>query len=755
MAAPVSAGALREDRIQPARAGRRRRAGFVPRPRLVRRLIEEEEATTVLISAPAGYGKTSLLSEWAQYDPRPFGWVEPCQGHNAAGRLIASLARAMHGVEPLERSLVEGAEALGGDGRAAMREELLGELTAVVASMGGNRAPAVLVLDGLDVRSRESQRVVAALAAAMPPAGKLALAARTLPGIPLGRMRVEGSLLELRSDDLAMNSYEAHRLLGGAGLELGRADLDRLLALTEGWPAGLYLAALSLRSRAQLPVALESFAADDPRVRDYVEEEVLAPLDAEQREFLLCASILPALSAERCDAALARTDSAAMLRALSGRNLIAAPVGSDPPLARCNPLLREVLQAELAGRGVQLAELHRRASQWFAAQGQLEPAVSHAAACGDTEIAGELIWANAVSEAQQAGGAELARRLAGFSDEQLAGCASLALSAAHCQLAAGRLEPAARWGRAASAALQRQASAAPDRSLAAGLAVIDAAAGSGGLAAMNAQALRACELVDDASPWRAAGCLLQGVFRHLSGDRTVARGLLGESVHRSAMSLPQTELVAIAQLTLMDAEDGDWERAQDRVETARRRMAANGLARHPTSALMLAVAAWVAAQEGNAEQAKRDLGCSTAQLAELGEFIPWYMVETRVTLARVAIGLGDVERARVLLSQASRVARSIEDCPVFHRWLDDAWGAIDDLSAVALTGPRSLTMAELRILRFLPTHLSFREIGERLHVSTNTVKSQAHSIYGKLGTSSRSEAVARAAGLGLISVAVI
>jgi LuxR family transcriptional regulator, maltose regulon positive regulatory protein len=124
-------------------------------------------------------------------------------------------------------------------------------------------------------------------------------------------------------------------------------------------------------------------------------------------------------------------------------------------------------------------------------------------------------------------------------------------------------------------------------------------------------------------------------------------------------------------------------------------------------------------------------------------------------LARASIRLGETVRARQLLSQASRMARSIDDCPLFHTWLDEAWGSIDELSAVALSGPSSLTMAELRILRFLPTHLSFREIGERLHVSTNTVKSQAHAIYGKLGTSSRSEAVARASRLGLIDVSVI
>jgi LuxR family transcriptional regulator, maltose regulon positive regulatory protein len=130
-------------------------------------------------------------------------------------------------------------------------------------------------------------------------------------------------------------------------------------------------------------------------------------------------------------------------------------------------------------------------------------------------------------------------------------------------------------------------------------------------------------------------------------------------------------------------------------------------------------------------------------------------VQARVALARACIRLADVGLARTLLSQASRHARRMPDAAVFRSWLDGAWSEIDGLGASALMGPSSLTMAELRILRFLPTHLSFREIGSRLHVSTNTVKSQAHAVYAKLGVASRSEAVARASALGLIEVRVI
>jgi LuxR family maltose regulon positive regulatory protein len=124
-------------------------------------------------------------------------------------------------------------------------------------------------------------------------------------------------------------------------------------------------------------------------------------------------------------------------------------------------------------------------------------------------------------------------------------------------------------------------------------------------------------------------------------------------------------------------------------------------------------------------------------------------------LAHAAVQLADVPLARASLSRASRVLRRLSDAPEFRTLLDSAWAEIDERGASALSGPAALTLAELRILRFLPTHLSFREIGERLHVSTNTVKTQAHAVYGKLDAASRSEAVDAARALGLIQAAVV
>ncbi len=727
------------------------------RPRLARRLVGERDASTVVIAAPPGYGKTALLAEWAEHDPRPFIWAALCERHNDPAHLLTSLALALDELEPLDPGLLEAALALDGAGSPGEVEDLLSHLTPLLAAMGATRQPAVLVLDDLQtLRCRQALDVVSAFAAAMSPAGKLAVASRGEPDLSLGRLRVEHSLLELGADDLAMTSYEAHQLLAGSGVELGRADLERLVAVTEGWPAGLYLASLSLRTEPDAGAAVRGFTGEEHSVRAYVTDEILAPLVPELREFLVRTSVLAVLSSGACDAVLERVGSAGVLAELSSSGLMLAPIDSGHRRFRCQSMLRNVLLVELeTAHADEVEDLHMRAAAWCTAQGDMEAAVDHAVASGDADRAGGLIWEHFAAGAHQTPDARLERWLGAFREDQVADCAALALSAAHVQLGMGRLDLAERWARAASGAIEREPDVEPPRSIVAGLALIEAAAGREGPARMNEQAERAYALVDEDSPWRPACCLLRGVFRHLSGDRDGAREMFGEAVHRSAAAASQTEVLALAQIALMDAEDLDWECAQDRVGLAVERMTAHGLADHATSALVLAISAWIAGRQGNAEQAKRDLRRASTQLGKLDAFMPWYLVETRVVLARVAIRLGDVVQARALLSQASRVVRSTEDCPVFHTWLDDAWGMIDELSAVALSGPSSLTMAELRILRFLPTHLSFREIGERLHVSTNTVKSQAHSIYGKLGTSSRSQAVARAAALGLISVTVV
>jgi LuxR family maltose regulon positive regulatory protein len=166
---------------------------------------------------------------------------------------------------------------------------------------------------------------------------------------------------------------------------------------------------------------------------------------------------------------------------------------------------------------------------------------------------------------------------------------------------------------------------------------------------------------------------------------------------------------------------------------------------------VFAASAAARAHQDRADEAKRDLRRAMDLLLALGEYIPWYGAEARVLLAHASLSLADAVGARTLLAEASRLARRTPGAVIFEHWFEESWAYMDTIAESILAGPSSLTIAELRILRFLPSHRSFREIGTQLGVSSNTVKTQAHAVYRKLGAASRSEAVARAAEAGLIS----
>jgi LuxR family maltose regulon positive regulatory protein len=228
--------------------------------------------------------------------------------------------------------------------------------------------------------------------------------------------------------------------------------------------------------------------------------------------------------------------------------------------------------------------------------------------------------------------------------------------------------------------------------------------------------------------------------------------VLEEGARCGAVSAPNAQVQCLAQLALMAADRDDGAGAAAFAARARAQVDHYGLDGYPTSALVFAVSAAVRARRDRLDEARDDLRQAVRLLEQLVDYYPWYEGETRVALARAALGLGDLPAAREQIAAASRAARRVPEAVVLHRWVADADTQADVVSAAAVAGFASLTTAELRILRFLPTHLSFREIAARLYVSANTVKTQAHAVYRKLDASSRSQAVARAGQLGLLDV---
>jgi LuxR family transcriptional regulator, maltose regulon positive regulatory protein len=345
------------------------------------------------------------------------------------------------------------------------------------------------------------------------------------------------------------------------------------------------------------------------------------------------------------------------------------------------------------------------------------------------------------------------RCLARFTPEETAASASLALVAASSHLVRGERELAEHWAAAADRALE----GAPARqapSLQAGVAAVRAAIARDGLARMRDDAARAYELGPDDSAWRSLDRLLEGTASHLLGDRERARALLREGARLALIAAPAVNALCLAQLALLALEAGDRREGAELAGRARAQVERARLGDQPTMSLVLAVSALARAQLGQLEAAASDAADATRLFERLGDAAPWYHAETGIVLGRVMAALNDVASARSLLDGAAFAAAAVPDGAELTAWLADARERLDARCASAAVEPASLTGAELRILRLLPTHLSFREMGSQLYVSPNTVKTQAQAVYRKLDASSRSEAVARARELGLLDVIV-
>jgi LuxR family transcriptional regulator, maltose regulon positive regulatory protein len=716
--------------------------GLIDRPRLLATLNDARHLPVISVVAPAGYGKTSLLAEWSAQDSRPSVWLACEQWHGDPISLVRALLAPYAAIEPSDVPA-----------RGSGRSELNlapPTLPTLIESLERGSQPLVLILDDVHMLAdRPSAEVLATIAEHLPAGSQLLLASRRPVPLPTGRLRAHRALLELGPRELAMSDTEADRLLCLAGVSCAFADTQALVERTEGWPAALYLAALSAAQDPDPQASLAGFSGHCPDIADYLRDEFLDELDAPQREFLTLTSVCARLSGPLCDALLERPDSVEVLDDLlaAGFPLLACERDSY----RLHPLLREMLDGELHHADPALAtELHLRASDFHAALLDFDKAIDHAVAAHEPRRAGELMWSQLPHYLSQGRLHFVRAHLARFPDEDFADQAPLALTAAYSALALGELRQADHYGLLGAAALARQSEPPDVTSLATGLELIEALVADRSVAPLGRRAAQAYDLEAEDSPWRSICCLFQGVSDHLLGDPAGARSHLEQGVRRSAVASPHVETLCLSQLAVIAVEEGDWDNGIDLIARAVRQVERHGLSSYPTAALTFAVSADVRAHAGSVDEGKRDARHAAQLLGRLSDFIPWYEAETRIMLARAALRLADVTAARALLAEASRLARRVPDAVIFGGWLEDTWELLDSAAIDALAGPSTLTMAELRILRFLPTHLSFREIGLRLRVSTNTVKTQAHAVYRKLEVSSRSEAVARASSIGLL-----
>jgi LuxR family maltose regulon positive regulatory protein len=696
----------------------------VRRTRLVRRLTRATAPLAMLV-APAGYGKTTLLQQWAETDPRPVAWIPLTEEDNDPVQLLAAIA--------------------------AHLDEIAGFAPRLAWALEPPRRPMILVLDDAHLlREPSALDALRTLSEHVAPGSTLALASRGELGLPVGRMRSEGVVTELGTPDLAMDEDEAATFLRRTGLPLSPEEVALIFRRTEGWPAGLRLAALSLQAQDDPSAAAARFAGDDRFVVDYLRDELLAHLDPDDVAFLTRTSLLGPLTGPLCDSVLGRRGSGRVLRELAHANFLVAPVDRSEQRFRTHPMLADMLRVELRrDEPDREAEIHRRASAWHEQHDELDRAIEHAAAAGDHERAGALLWRLTPSYAASGRADALGGWLDDFGDARIGMHPTLSLAAAVHRLMRGDRDRAERWADAAERGLGPTTGASRD-SLLAGLAIVRSGVARDGVERMDEDAARAYALSDADSPWRALACVFRGAAALATGDPEGARIQLDEGARRGADGAPGARVLCLAQLALLALEQEDWDHGAQLAGRACDEVAKAGLGDAPACALVFAVAAFARAHSGRVEEARDDVQASRRLLAMLTEGTPWFGLQARIALARAELRLSDAAAARELLAEATRMLRAASAGITLQEWVDDGWERADTFAAGAVAGPTSLTTAELRVLRFLPSHLSFREIAARLHVSANTVKSQAHAVYRKLDASSRSEAVARARDVGLV-----
>jgi LuxR family maltose regulon positive regulatory protein len=568
--------------------------------------------------------------------------------------------------------------------------------------------------------------------------------------LPVASLRVGAPLLEIGAYELALSRREAEMLLRSCGVEPAEDELLELLRQTEGWAAGVYLTALA--SRALSDPGDDARAEPDGRyVADYVEAEYLERLTPRERAFLRRTSVLEKMSGALCDAVLERDDSAASLRALERSNLFLVPVDHERGWYRYHRLFRDLLSRELADTEPELVSvLNRRAAEWYEAHDDPEAALGHAHAAGDNDGAARILSSIALKVHHSGRAALLETWLRPFDDDdRLERYPGVAVNGCRIHAVRGRPEDAERW----LAAAERGA-VAHRRGIAAVrpcISVMRSALCASGPAKMLADAQAAVAKLGSDATWRPSALLVEGAAAILLGNDAKADPLLAEAaLEAERLGSTETLVVALAERALLAAARGDYHEAEALATEACELLDETELTDYSTSALALAASARAMLRHGLWEKARTQLTLAQNVLPTLTYALPWLAVQARLELGHACVTLRDHGAAQQMLDEARDVFAVKPKLGV----LSDAVEALaDEIDAMPANGNgvgSGLTAAELRLLPLLSTHLSFREIGERLFVSRNTIKTQAISVYRKLGVSSRSEAIERAVELGLV-----
>ena len=717
------------------------------RTALVNRLRGASSVPLVTVVAPAGFGKTTLLSQWASRDPRPFAWVSIDERDNDPTVLLTHIAAAIGQISPIDPMVVD-----------ALRSPAPSVWTAAVPRLGSMlrtiAQPVVLVLDNADVlRPGDSADAVGALAEHLTPGSTVVLAGRVHPPLPIAALRAGGRLLEVSRDMLALRRREAHLLLRDAGVELTEPDVAELLRRSEGWAAGLYLATLALRDPDAGSTEAVNVGGDDRYLADYFRSEYLAGLTTEQRAFLRRTSVLDTMCGPLCDAVLEREDSALQLERFDEANLFLVPLDHHGGWYRYHHLFKDLLRRELGQHEAgSIPALQQRAADWFEDRGEAEAAVEYAAAAGDTDRVARLITSFVLPVYQSGRIGAVEGWLDRFHEADLTTYPTVAVLGAWIYALRGRPADAERWLAAAEkAGLDEVAPPDGSTTVRPWIALVRAALCRDGVDQMLSDAEDAVAGLPDQSLWRPTALLLQGAALVLLGDDHHGDAVLADAVDAAeSLDATATRVTAISERAVVAASRNDHDAAEALALEARSLVTNGGGDTEAACALESATSARALLRHNRWAEARAELASAGRLTPSLTYALPWLAVQARLELVRAHVTLRDAEGARAMLSEIGQILRHRPRLGGLFEQTGELQREVDAMPEARPGKGSGLTGAELRLLPLLATHLSFREIGERLFVSRNTVKTQAISLYRKLGVSSRSDAIDRATRLGLV-----
>jgi LuxR family maltose regulon positive regulatory protein len=732
------------------------RSEHVPRLALLKLLKENSKRKLTLLDAPAGYGKTTLLTEWyhSEESNLSFAWVSLDEQDNDVVRLWRHVIEALSQLAPMEGF---GADALVGLSVVGTNP-IETTLPMLINELAELPSPVVVVLDDYHcIEHSACHESMAFFIEHVPDMVHVVLSTRSYPPLRLGRLRVRGEMNEIQTEQLAFSEEEASSLLReGLGVDIGYGDFLMLLERTEGWPAAIYLAGLSLQGKNDPHSFIEAFHGSNRHIVDLLSEEVLLAFPEDVKQFLLQTSVLERMSGPLCDVVAQTEGSGKLLHDLAHTNLFVVPVAEDEEWYRYHHLFAEFLRHELRSTQPKLAPiLHERASAWCEREGFVGSAIEHAIAAKEYRQAGALIarhWLGYLASGQTK---TLERWLGALPENLINTDTAIVLVKAWISALQGREKESERYLALAEGGSHEGKLPDGSTSVDVDVALVRGLFGYGGVQAMGAAARRVEKLepAEQTSPRTVLARLAVGMSLYYSGAISEARKPLEEALGLTAVGQPFLRIIALCFLSFAAADERRLEEAESLAREAYGVVKKYRLEGVPQCSGVPIALGRALADRGNLSEARLELERAVSARRRFPSLSPWPTLLGLLALARVLSAQGERGDAKALLAEVRAILEMYPDAGMFPELLKRQERKLRTRSA-RREEPlnEELTQRELDVLGLLllDGELSNSQMGQSLYVAPSTVKTHLKSIYRKLGVSSRKEAVKQAQATGLI-----